>query len=1132
MKTSIPRSGSQLVRPSSFSRFVFKSLAVISAALLLQTSALQADEFDDLRLKWKGLITGGASYNPLDSDIALRLDDIEGDAQSLLNGFVWDDGNTSDGVDNRLGLWPELQQTTSTAITQGYRQLRSMALAYTTHGSSLNGNTTLRNAILNGLDWMHAKRYTTAATGSWWDLQIGAPIALIDTMVLMYPELTTTSTQKITNYCAVITHHLPTPHTQPEITGANLVWKAEIVILRSILLKDGPSVISARNALSPVFDYSNGDGFHVDGSFLQHTGVPYNGGYGKIMLLDLAKVIYLLQDSGTYAITDSDKNNIFNWVYDSFYPLMHKGAFMSMVRGREISRQWAQDHYTGHDVMESLLLWPFIAPQGSSFAEDLKGMIKYWATAGEAQLEFLPRIRDMKQLVLAKELMDGASAPMAEPVFNKPFPDMDRVVHFRPGFAFGLSMHSKRTRTYESSHENKEGWYTGYGMTYLYNDDLDHYDEDYWPTVDTTRLPGVTAEVGFAFTAGLGGNDQGTQAWVGASVINDASDVPSYGAAGMSLDSLYTSLVGKKSWFMFDDEIVALGAGITRTDTTGTVQIKTIVENRKLNATGSNEFKVNNLLQSATLPWSANLWTESNTTTKNWAHLVNTSSPVDKVGIGYFFPAATAVSTPASVIQGTRTTRTGLWKDLNTGEDGSNVKTHRYLTLEINHGANPTNARYAYALLPGKTAAQTSTYAANPHFTILENSAEAQAVKENNLNITAANIWKDGSATSPASVKTVGIITSNKPASVLVKESATEIIVAVSDPTQESTTIELEIARAAGAILSQDMRITVTQLSPTIKLTVNVATSTLNAGNDSRGRTWSIRFGLPQQKIVDNAGSTGVQFTGAWQLSSVTPGAHNISYHHDSNSDKGSKSVRFTPVLTAAGPYNVYGRWTSDPNRAASVPFKITKAGTTSWTTSVNQQTNGGQWNLLGSYSLLSGTESNVTISNSVGVPGFVIADAVMFEGPFNPAPAVVILDNASSTGITTSGLWPTSPGSTWGAYNTTYCHDQASKGTERTFTFAPSLSTAGTYKVYARWSAKSEPPAAMDRADNVPYTITHANGTTPAIPVNQQINPGEWVLLGTYSFSAGTGGKVKISNSGTAAGTYVIADAVMFVKQ
>ena len=45
----------------------------------------------------------------------------------------------------------------------------------------------------------------------------------------------------------------------------------------------------------------------------------------------------------------------------------------------------------------------------------------------------------------------------------------------------------------------------------------------------------------------------------------------------------------------------------------------------------------------------------------------------------------------------------------------------------------------------------------------------------------------------------------------------------------------------------------------------------------------------------------------------------------------------------------------------------------------------------------------------------------------------------------------------------------------------------------------------------------------------NEQTQGGVWVLLGTFTFDASTGGNVTIRTTGT--NGYVIADAVRFVK-
>jgi hyaluronate lyase len=162
---------------------------------------------------------------------------------------------------------------------------------------------------------------------------------------------------------------------------------------------------------------------------------------------------------------------------------------------------------------------------------------------------------------------DSSVTPLSELVQNKVFAGMDRIVHLRPGFGFGISMSSNRVANYESINgENLKGWHTGNGMTYLYNGDLTQFNKDYWPTVNSLRLPGTTTDG----SQGAKNRYLSPKTWVGGSSVNGL-----YGTAGIELDMDNSTLTGKKSWFMFDNKIVALGAGITANDSRN---VETIVE--------------------------------------------------------------------------------------------------------------------------------------------------------------------------------------------------------------------------------------------------------------------------------------------------------------------------------------------------------------------------------------------------------------------------------------------------------------------------------------------------------------------------------------------------------------------------
>jgi hypothetical protein len=115
------------------------------------------------------------------------------------------------------------------------------------------------------------------------------------------------------------------------------------------------------------------------------------------------------------------------------------------------------------------------------------------------------------------------------------------------------------------------------------------------------------------------------------------------------------------------------------------------------------------------------------------------------------------------------------------------------------------------------------------------------------------------------------------------------------------------------------------------------------------------------------------EIKGEWQQSGAIPPFAGGGYLHDGNSDKGKKSVRFTPDLPTEGVYDVYLLWSSNPNRATNTPVEVVHAGDTA-KISVNQRDKGG-WVKVFTGKFKAGREGGVTIRND-GTDGYVIADS------------------------------------------------------------------------------------------------------------------------------------------------------------
>ncbi|WP_193774709.1 polysaccharide lyase family 8 super-sandwich domain-containing protein [Vallitalea guaymasensis] len=759
----------------------------------------ESDIYDNMRQKWKNtLVTNEIQDNEIIKGTISELD------ENIKT--IWDSMNKSS---DRNCLWNEYNDGNNPShISKSYDNLYTMAKGFVMAGSQYYGNVELLKDVTEGLKWLNENWYKIYSSypGNWWFWEIGIPKHLINTIILTYDYL---SDDEINKYMDVINRYVPDPtkfyNQRYTSTGANRVDLCLVVGLRGVLVKDSAKLTLVRDSIGEVVEFVDKyDGFYTDGSFIQHNDIAYTGTYGSVLLGGLADVIYLLDDT-SWEVVEEEVQNIYNNITRSFKPLIYKGLMMDMVNGRAISRQGVEDIGHGAGIIRAILKYTRFAPE--EYNVQYKSMLKYWMKCSESRL--FSFMKNVDLIILANDILnDNKVQPEEEQLGHFGFYNMDRVVHRTPDFTLGLSMYSKKIAAYEIGNgENKKGFHTGDGMTYLYNNDLTQFNEDYWPTVDYKRLPGTTVDTNSIESASDWKKYRSPQAWVG------GTNLDGYGVAGMYLDksnalgSMHSTLQGKKSWFMFDDEVVALGSGINCTDGR---TIETIVENRKISDTGDEILTVDGQEVSSTLGWNNNEKT-------NWAHL---QGKVKGSDIGYYFPNKPRINM-------LREARTGSWNEINVG-GSSDVITRNYLTMWFNHGANPQNATYEYVILPNKTKEEVSSYSNKPEIEILANNNKVQSVKEKELNIIAVNFWTD-------EVNEIDIIKADKKASIIMKEAEDFIEVSISDPTMENEgIINVEIDKQVTEEVLHNERIIVDENSPTIRFSVNV--------KDAKGKPFTAKF--------------------------------------------------------------------------------------------------------------------------------------------------------------------------------------------------------------------------------------------------------------------------------------------------
>lgn len=790
---------------------------VLLGVVTMVGQASQLDEYDALRLKWKDFILHG-DYDTNDPYIAEKLEVINERAQE-----VWDTLNKGQ---DRTYLWSDLSngENDGTPMGLSYRRLYDMTRGYAMKGTSLYGNQEILTDILSGLQWLNVHWYNEneqkEGNSWWWD--IGTPMALTDMCTILYDEL---EQARLVNYMRAIRHW-----TNPNGSPANVIDQGRAVIAEGILIKDGQRLIQGRDALSIAFPYvEEGAGFYRDGSFIEHSTTPYTNSYGTVLISGLSKLMYLLSDS-SFDIVDPDVNNIYRWIYDSYEPVIYNSRAFDSLRGRGISRSDNSGLREGKTLLGSIAL---IAESANE--EDkayFKGMVKYMMDENEDFDEVEASIGDITRFKAIKE--DSSIQSRGERIGHVEFNNMDRSSHMAEGYCYEISKSSKRTSRYESINgENLKGWFTGDGMTYLHNKDRYAYADGFWATVDYHRLPGITVDKKERNKVNLYG-DRAPNAWSGGATIDGL-----YGVSGMKLEADKSSLEANKSWFMFDDEIVALGSGISAYFTR---RIETIIEQRTLNEQGDNSLTVDGTLMPNNLGWEADLNQVS------WAHLQGSAS--QGADIGYYFPNKMD-------LKGIRKSQTAPWSSVNNGGPTEPV-TKNYVTLYKDHGKGPDDDTYSYVLLPNKSVDEVALYATTPGIIVVKNTEEVHCVKENNLGIVAANFWKD-------SKQSADIITSNKKAAVMVRTYEDDTLqVVINEPTMENNgSIMIEIDREArGGVIEVDPDIIVVETSPKIKLLVNT--------NQSKGKLFVAKFNIdPDAEPQPLNWASNSDFTAVYDVSPI-----------------------------------------------------------------------------------------------------------------------------------------------------------------------------------------------------------------------------------------------------------------------
>lgn len=722
----------------------------------LATLSALATDFDIMRDNLRReVFLGSLDYDTADPVIQAHINGIVKNATTYWNTlsktpstYLWSDYNKLKG--DRSYTCPHLYYS--------LMRLHTMALAWAYPTSSLYHNETLLHDIKSSLDFLYsyALNENTTLLGNFWEWRIGMPQEYAAIVSILYEQLSDT---QLAHYDLSFSRFVRSFALSGNLTFANQADICRNLLYMGILCGKQTDIDNAITRVKRAFvdettlaqrkraqslfeqmltlqdDYHNyngitlKEGLYDDGTFIQHTAIPYIGGYGTSMLQFTAEMQLCFSGTSSFAAPEYFYEAMPLWIEKAYLPAIYRGEMMRMFMGRNTNASHSP-HTIGRTIGLNIFLSRDLIPDPVR-RQQIINTCYSWFTDNSYYTSLTDDMNPIIDAPHIHQLATQATSDSAFAPFSHIFAAGDRVVHETERFRFGLAMSSNRIGKFEGfRNNNMSGWYTGDGMIYIYTPSHRDHWLKYFNLCNFYHMPGTTVDMISRAADGaniaLFDNPANAQPWVGGITLLDK-----YSVAGMSHVGAKSDLVAKKSWFMFDNEIHCLGAGISMSENR---QVQTIIESRHIDQ-----------------GWSVN--GEPATTKKCYevTYTDPTYAYINEVG-GYYFPEPVQLTTY--------------------------IEQNKYYTLYIDHGKAPQEATYNYVLIPQMTESEVVAYTQKPATFTIANDTVIQSVYHSPLGIAAINFWHAGTAAA---------VTSDGEASVIYRQTPQKLYFAASDPTWKRT---------------------------------------------------------------------------------------------------------------------------------------------------------------------------------------------------------------------------------------------------------------------------------------------------------------------------------------------------------
>ena len=699
----------------------------------------------------------------------------------------------------------------STYIARCYENCYKLAVAWSTKGCEYYHDRKVMTHIKNTLEKVYLDGYgeeekldtdrELSSTESYDQAEY-----LLRTLLIL-KDNGKLSNKKIENYASVPAAKIPAPVG----SGVVLARSSYIVLAYSALLKGENylKTVATKYAVGMLSDVTSSSGLYADGSFISDIEIASSGSYGVVAFSNMVEIAYAVMDEEDidFPAEAGVWDYLYKWATTSIIPSLYNGrAFASTVSsylvdaeklgGRAVSALLAlADCLEEKDATKALELRQIVKGYGN---ETVSNFNRYLTTYGMTEYEDIVKDKEIQ----AKTVLGAHS-----------FAAMDKLTVIGGKYSASLSISSARTAKYETRKDhfaekdadendltavNGRGWYTGDGMLMLYTSSYAP-DSNYWKYVNGLRIPGTTVDSRPRKDINAGGYD-GTL-FASGSVTLGSYAVASYDFINNNSE-LRSDLAAKKSYFFFDGEIVALGAGITNTyvdDKADEQYIETVVEN----------ISYGTFTSVSTSPYQD----DDKTLAQNKTELAPSALYVLKYG-GIYVPADKNDTLKYSLNVTDGGNFVELWIDHN------NVTVDPITGEEISSPVI-SGKTYEYCIVPSTVMNMNEffAYVAAPGYTVLANDEKVQAVKDASSGATGYTFWEAGSCN--------GIAT-DFACSVMVHETDSQITISVADISHTASAVPGNITLSAGGtVVSASAGISLNGTTLTVDRTVAASGQTL-----------------------------------------------------------------------------------------------------------------------------------------------------------------------------------------------------------------------------------------------------------------------------------------------------------------